>query len=131
MPASSANSSTWITKFVVFVLYVFSDRVLQEDWRLPESLGHRHQGPGSDLSAGAGACRLPTPEEGAGGQGTCRTNHHCPPSAFADCSHTYSDAFTVIKLLDHDGKKCAFGQGLKALCFSVKMSHMIWFHINP
>lgn len=46
-----------------------SDGVLQKDGGLPESVGHRHQGPGSDLPAGAGARRLTAPEEGARGQG--------------------------------------------------------------
>lgn len=46
---------------------VFSDRVLQEDRGLSESLSHRHQSPGSDLPAGAGERGLAAPEEGAGG----------------------------------------------------------------
>lgn len=53
----------------VFGLFL-SDGVLQKDGGLSESVGHRHQGPGSDLPAGAGARRLAAPEEGARGQGT-------------------------------------------------------------
>lgn len=48
----------------VFGLFL-SDGVLQKDGGLPQSVGHRHQGSGSDLPAGAGARRLAAPEEGA------------------------------------------------------------------
>lgn len=46
-----------------------SDRVLEEDRGLPEPVGHRHQGDGSDLPAGAGERRLAAPEGGTCSEG--------------------------------------------------------------
>lgn len=54
--------------FVVVVSFL-SDRVLQENRRLPESVGHRHQSFGSDLSAGGWKRGVTTPEERTRSQG--------------------------------------------------------------
>lgn len=57
---------------MTFVLFL-SDGVLKEDRGLPEPVGHRHQGSGSDLPAGAGTRRLRASEDGTCSEGEQRS----------------------------------------------------------
>lgn len=74
----SAPSDGLLLRSKALLSAVCSDRVLQEDRRLPESVRHRHPRPGSDLPAAAGARGGGAPEGGAHTAGE-RSEHAAPP----------------------------------------------------